>query len=111
MSEQERERKVSARQGTVSHERDTAIARMDEAEVRERMLETFDLFVRKGFETHLVGLEVRGAIDYRIELEADGHGPIDVRELTSIADQHRLETYVEKSPTSGQLIVVAYARS
>lgn len=102
---------VSTQQGAINQERDSALARMDEAEVRLRMLETFDLFVRKGFETHLVGLEVRGTIDYRIELETDGHGPIDVRELTAIADQHRLDSYVDKSSTTGQLVVVCYARS
>lgn len=100
---------VNERSGQLSHERDHALARMDEKEVRERMLDTFDLFVRRGFVTHLVGQETRGAIEYRLELEADGQGPMDIRELLSIADQHRLEAFVDKS-ASGSLLVVAYAR-
>ena len=111
MSEREAERRrdVSAKQGERARERDSALARMDQQAVRERMLDTFDLFVGKGFETHLVGLEVRGAIEYRLELEADGHGPIDIRELTEITNQHRMEAFVEKGQ-SGRLIVVAFAR-
>lgn len=101
---------VSAREGIVSAERDAALSRMDSEEALERLLAAVRVFIEKGFETHLIGIQLREGVSWRIELYADGVGPIDLRDLTSIGDQQRLQLYVDKVE-GNKIGIVAFARA
>lgn len=100
---------VSPREGLIAAERDAVVAGMDESQVVERLLAAVRVFIAKGFETHLIGLTVRDGISWRIELHADGMGPVDLRDLTMIGDQERLQLYVDKVE-AGRIGIVAFAR-
>lgn len=104
------EQQVTAREGVVSAERDALLGAMDSEQALERLLAAVRVFIDKGFETHLIGIKQRDGIEWRIELHADGLGPVDIRDLTGIGDQQRLQLYVDK--VEGQKIgIVAFARS
>lgn len=114
MTEREQElaqRAVSPSEGQRGVERDRVVGSMDEQDILERLLAAVRVFIDKGFVTHLIGEKGVGrVVEWRIELHADGVGPIDLRELTAIGDQQRLTLYVDK--VEGERIgVVAFARA
>lgn len=101
---------ITAREGVVSAERDAALSRMDDEQALERLLAAVRVFIDKGFETHLIGLKVRDGVSWRIELHADGMGAVDIRDLTAIGDQQRLQLYVDR--VEGDRIgIIAFARA
>lgn len=108
MSQREHEG-VSEREGALSAERDRTVAGMDEKVIQERLLSALRVFIERGFESHLIGIKGVGGIDWRIELKADGVGPVDLRELTAIGDQQRIDLYVDKVE-DGVIGITAYAR-
>jgi hypothetical protein len=92
--EQPREQQLA--EGVRTATRDHALVRLDEKEIRERMNQAFDAFVRVGFEAQLTGRIDHGAVAYSLILAEDGADDIPLREIQVIADQHRLDVFVEK---------------
>lgn len=90
----ETERKAA--EGMRAENRDHALARLDEKEIRERMNRAFDAFIQQGFEVHLVGVASRGAIEYSLLLSEDGADDVPVRDIQQIADDHRLDVFVQR---------------
>lgn len=92
-------------------ERDHALARLDETEIKARLVQAFDRFLKLGFAVHLVGVQVRGAIEYRIALYPDGTDTVPSDKLQAVADEFRLEYTIEKdSSYEGGWAVVFYPR-
>jgi hypothetical protein len=86
-------------------ERDYALARLDEKEIKARMIEAFDAFLDLGYEVSLIGVHIHQAVEYRIELSSDGSGEMPLAKLTEIAEDYRLDMIVDKD-----MGLVAYAR-
>lgn len=104
------ERGISEREGQLSAERDRTVSGLDDQVIQERLLAALHVFIEKGFESHLIGLKGVGGVDWRIELKADGMGAVDLRELTQIGDQQRINLYVDKVE-GGVIGLVAFARA
>lgn len=95
--ETDEEQRRRADEGVRSAIRDRTMTRLDEADIRERLLLAFDAFVALGYMTHLIGVTMRGRIDYRLQLEPDGADDVPIRAIMAVADEHRLDVVVDKT--------------
>lgn len=86
----------AAEQGIRSFARDTALSRLDETEIKSRLMEAFDAFIDKGYECHLIGVMERGSVLYHMSLNPDGADDMPAREIMAVADLHRLELVIDK---------------
>lgn len=92
-------------------DRDRALARLDETEIKARLMQAFDQFLTMGFTVHMIGVTVRGAIEYRIALYPDGTSTQPSDRLQAVADEYRLEYTIERDPNyEGGWAVVFYPR-
>lgn len=103
VADEERERQVA--EGMRRTTSDHALVRLDEKEVKERMIHAFAQFIHMGFEVHLIGVSTRKAIEYSLLLAEDGAEEISVRDIQKVADDLRLDMFVQKG-----LGLVLYAR-
>lgn len=78
-------------------DRDLVLAEMDHSQLQDRMVEAFDRFIALGFEVHLIGVVVRSVVEYRLTLEPDGGGEMNIRQIIEAADQYRLDLIVDKT--------------
>lgn len=83
-------------EGARTADRDRALARLDETEIKARMTTAFDRFLKMGFSAHLIGVKVRGAAEYRIALYPDGTDTLPSEKLQEIADEFRLDYTIER---------------
>lgn len=101
-----------AQPGARERVRDRALARLDEDEIKTRMLGAFDRFVQMNFAVHLIAVRERGAIGYSIALYPDGvEQAIPATELQGVADEHRLDMVVSPLESGdGSWAIVLYPR-
>lgn len=98
-------RERTAAEGMRMETRDHALVRLDEKEIKERMLHGFARYIQMGFEVHLIGVKTRKAIEYSLLLSEDGADEISIRDVQEVADELRLDMFVQKG-----LGLVLYAR-
>lgn len=111
MEEEERPSREEREAGGRIADRDHALARLDETEIKARLIQAFDRFLKMGFAVHLIGVTVRGAIEYRIALYPDGTSTQPSDQLQTVADEYRLEYTIERDPNyEGGWAVVFYPR-
>lgn len=101
-----RERDARREEGRRAATSDRAMVRLDEAEIKARMLEAFDKFVRIGFAAHLIGSTERAAIVYRIALYPDGMDTIPSSILQDTSDEFRLDYTIERGRGDGWAIML-----
>lgn len=101
----EQARPPDSESGAESHARDRALVRLDEKEVKARMLEAFDRFVETGFEVNFMAYKERESVAYKLGLGEDGADDLPLRDVQAIADEFRLDAFIERGGG-----IVLYAR-
>jgi hypothetical protein len=96
------------------------LSRIDERELRSRLLEALDEFLELDVAVHLVAVKGRKAIEYRIVLYPDGADKIEISKIQALADEYRLDFTMDRDTLSqratdaggldGGWIIVLYPR-
>lgn len=105
MADQDDERRQAqsqtASRGLREEQRDHDLVYLDEREVRERMRDAQERFVRLGLAVYLVAvLTKRNGVRYSLELHPDGAREIPLRDIQEVADEFALDLH-----TSGDFIM------
>lgn len=90
--------------------RDRALARLDEKEIKARLVLAFDRFLELGFAVHLIAVRGHRLVEYTLALYPDGTESVDSARLQEIADEFRLDYTIERESSVDGWLVVFYPR-
>lgn len=104
-------------------ERDEAqrneLDRLDERELRIRLLQAFDRFLELDVAVHMIAVKAvkgRETVEYRLAIYPDGADRVDVSKIQEVADEYRLDFTMDRDPAAdaggldGGWIVVLHPR-